>query len=68
MKDKRDLLPCVRILTMQDCAGSPITDRTYTESELQTICAEQEGWHGFKDVFMISALEGNGVNHLHVRE
>ncbi|XKL67415.1 hypothetical protein PGB90_002906 [Kerria lacca] len=66
MKSKRELLDCVRILTGQSNERDQHSyhGNSITEAELQDIVNEQSGWPHFKDVFMISALTGDGVGDI----
>lgn len=68
MKSKRELLDCVRILTGQSNERDQHSyhGNSITEAELQDIVNEQSGWPHFKDVFMISALTGDGVGDIQV--
>ncbi|XP_050312704.1 GTPase Era, mitochondrial [Anthonomus grandis grandis] len=61
LKSKRKLLDIARILTESSIDGSPVPRQGVNEE-----CKHQEykGWPHFKEVFMISALYGDGVEDL----
>ncbi|XP_077302064.1 GTPase Era, mitochondrial-like [Arctopsyche grandis] len=56
MKSKRKLLDVVRILCNNKIAGLPISKLSQE--------GPMNGFGGFSDVFMISALEGDGLNSI----
>lgn len=58
MKSKRKLLDVVRILCNNKIAGLPISKLSQE--------GPMNGFSGFSDVFMISALEGDGLNSIKV--
>lgn len=74
LKTKRDLLDCVDSLTN----GRRILDEDkmieieesgvarISENDLKILVTEQTGWPYFKDIFMVSALTGNGVGDIQV--
>lgn len=80
MKSKRELLDCVNYLTKGHGALEEPNNidpskvfqldeegRTrLTESDLQGLIDEQSGWPYFGKIFMISALNGDGVGDIQV--
>lgn len=74
LKTRRDLLDCVDSLTN----GRRILDEDkmieieesgvarISENDLKILVTEQTGWPYFKDIFMVSALTGNGVGDIQV--
>ncbi|KAB0793862.1 hypothetical protein PPYR_13482 [Photinus pyralis] len=58
LKSKRKLLDIVRLLTHNSLAGKPIGKNE------EPLDIEKKGWPNFKDIFMVSALTGTGLNEL----
>lgn len=65
MKLKGDLLQLTRTLTNSKISNDLITEKM-TQSEFQETLNMEVGWPHFSDIFMVSALHGDGVGDIKV--
>lgn len=63
LKSKHQLLTIIRNLTNGYIAGNPIPGPDKNTKKEKKI---EKGYHKFSDVFLISALNGDGVNDIKV--
>lgn len=60
LKSKKQLLAIIRNLTNGMIAGSPIPSPTKSKK------TQEKGYSHFSDVFLVSALNGDGVSDIKV--
>ncbi|XP_056648126.1 GTPase Era, mitochondrial [Diorhabda sublineata] len=60
LNSKRKLLDITKILTENSISGKPIGMRKIFEKE----CIENKGWPYFSNIFMVSALTGDGLTEI----
>lgn len=66
MKNKRDLLDITNKL-INGISTQDLLPNKLTSSEFQEVISKEVGWSHFQDIFMVSALKGDGVGDIKVR-
>ncbi|XP_063222122.1 GTPase Era, mitochondrial isoform X2 [Bacillus rossius redtenbacheri] len=68
VKSKRKLLDVVHRLTTSKAGGQRNSGapgkRKLTENELLVVAQEERGWPSFREVFLVSALDGSGMDSI----